>query len=293
MTGPFDSAWLKWGRAVVHQQTLEAEITRFVAESDGTELTFGWHYDPKRHGFPVDIAAFDPWPAHWGPILGDVIANFRSALDHAAWAIVQRGRRGATGFPLGKPEARDVYFPVVRTDYRDFNREITKKLVGARRADVALVRRMQPYHRGKRGYRRHAIYILNELSKSDKHRSVQPVQMLAVEGSYTVLHARDCEPTTDRRRPGVRRVKMNVGAEVGVVRVRKLGSSPEVDVDVTIGLSPGITELARLDEWLKVTGSMIRSFLILLGSKPPDEIVQLGDPLLFFALEDLPPHLRP
>jgi len=37
---------------------------------------------------------------------------------------------------------------------------------------------------------------------------------------------------------------------------------------------------------------MIRALLLILGSEPPDEIVELGEPAWFFPPGELPLHLR-
>jgi hypothetical protein len=263
MDQPFDSAWLKWGRAIVHVHALESEMAQLAANPKRNELTLGiGHYDPKRHGFPVEIAEVKPWPANWGVLLGDIAANFRSALDHCAWAIVHRGKGGANGFPLTKREAKQIYFPIVSTDARQLNGEISTKLIGARRADIAIVRRVQPYHRGTR-HGRHPLFVLNQLCNSDKHRAIEPVRMIASSGGYQFLARRDCVPTTDRRRPRLRIVPMEIGAEVGVVRVRKTGPEPDVDVDTHIGVRPGVVERTPLDEWLAKTARMVRAESVL------------------------------
>ncbi|MEX2256916.1 MAG: hypothetical protein WEC34_15890 [Acidimicrobiia bacterium] len=291
MDRPFDSAWLKWGRAVVHYHALEAEVTNYIANPDRHEYFLRWgDYDAKRHGFPITIASFTPWPTHWGVLLGDVVFNYRSALDHIAWAVVGRGRRAGT---LTEKEARNVYFPVVGTNAADFKRETVVKLIGARREDLALVRKTQPYLRGKRRAQRHVFTILNDLSIVDKHRTIQPVQTITMRGSYTILKMVRCEETRDTRQPRERRAVMEVGAEIGIVRVRKTGPDPEIDVGVTLDFTPGITPTNRLDEWLQVTGQLIRNLLIHLDPEPPNEIAQLGDPTWFFPPGQIPPHLRP
>src|SRR5205809_331201 len=71
MVEPFDSAWLKWGRAVVHSRALEKEIAGFVSGLDQDYLKFGIApYDPKRHGFAIGITEIKPFPASWGVLLG-------------------------------------------------------------------------------------------------------------------------------------------------------------------------------------------------------------------------------
>jgi hypothetical protein len=143
----FDSAWLKWGRAVVHLQALEADLDSFGPDSDRQPtLAVRAEYHPKRHGFGVYITHIDPAPAIWGLLLGDAANNLRSALDQLAWALVERGATPTT--TLNAPERNEIYFPIA--EYRNaFNGGLPRKLPGVSRADIAKVRRYQPYHRGK------------------------------------------------------------------------------------------------------------------------------------------------
>jgi hypothetical protein len=93
MDAPFDSAWLKWGWAVVHAQALHAEISSFFANVDPESLyATRTEYDPKRHRIIQRIATVEPLPPTVGLRLGDTASNFRAALDHLMYAVVSRGR---------------------------------------------------------------------------------------------------------------------------------------------------------------------------------------------------------
>ena len=106
----FLGAWLKWGQAVVHTQTLEIDVETFsVAAHDKPLLTLRTEYHPKRHGFAVIVdSVVVPIPVRWGLLLGDIANNYRSSLDHVAWALVVRGSTPphhpqaqiATGYPV-------------------------------------------------------------------------------------------------------------------------------------------------------------------------------------------------
>jgi len=111
----FDSAWLKWGRAVVHTHALNADIETFGPDG-GREPTFSVRaeYQPKRHGFAIIIDDIDALPPTWGLILGDVANNLRSALDQLAWALVTRGR--TPPHALTTKQQRNVYYPTRARD---------------------------------------------------------------------------------------------------------------------------------------------------------------------------------
>src|SRR5207249_4201368 len=108
--GPFDSAWFKWSRGVVHTKAFEAEVERLARDPDiNPKLTLTAEYDAKRHGFIPTITSMDPPPLEWSLTLGDIVHNYRSCLDHVAWALYQRGRRVGT---LTTRQERRIGFPI-------------------------------------------------------------------------------------------------------------------------------------------------------------------------------------
>lgn len=155
MADPFDSAWLKWGRAVLHAHDLFDEINALQLTEENFCKT-RTQYEPKRHCLSLRV----DWIADPPPILsvklGDVVHNYRSCLDHIAWALVGRGK---TPPPLIDDfEQAGVYFPIcsTRDEFNTCLEPVIKKgrivrrakLPGVRLADSAIVRRYQPYQRG-------------------------------------------------------------------------------------------------------------------------------------------------
>jgi hypothetical protein len=115
MDGLFDSAWLKWGRAVVHAEALVTDIGLVTTDPHRPrDFIFGYEYNAKRHGFVVDVARVEPLPPAWTLMLGDVAANLRSALEHLAWGIVHRGRGGRRDFPLNQGRSSRRLVPHLR-----------------------------------------------------------------------------------------------------------------------------------------------------------------------------------
>jgi len=126
-----------------------------------------------------------------GPIVGDYVQNLRSALDHLAWEMVQKG------------DGRDhnpnlVQFPIYsigrsrRTGsrrLRTFENQIEKNLPGVSREQKALARRHQPYHRGQ-----WQLATLAALSNQDKHRVITPT-LLFISPDIKQHHL---EPTSGR-----------------------------------------------------------------------------------------------
>jgi hypothetical protein len=131
MADPFDSAWLKWLQAVSNAEVLLDNIVTLAEQPDlKMESWFGQHYDAKRHCIRVFVEATDPFPVHWGTMLGDVIHNYRSCLDHVAWALYKRGRTPN----LTERQERAIYFPITskRKIFDDCLKGDRAKLPGVR-----------------------------------------------------------------------------------------------------------------------------------------------------------------
>jgi len=153
-----DSAWEKWHRAIEQSQALDEEI---AGDEYRIPLWLDTNSDPDHDVFRVE--AIPQTPLRWGVLIGEIVYNFRSALDHAVCAAVTlNGRdceRPRSQFPL-LSEKR--FWP----NHRD-------SISGLTRAQRALVRVYQPYQTWyrKRPFRKpHPLGMLAAMSNADKHR---------------------------------------------------------------------------------------------------------------------------
>ncbi|HEV7942871.1 MAG TPA: hypothetical protein VGP17_08740 [Solirubrobacteraceae bacterium] len=236
---------------------------------DEPTLTVRVDYQPKRHGFAIVITDIDPMPPTWGLLLGDIANNLRSALDQIAWAVVTRGSTPPDS--LSKGQRRQIYFPISK--HRDeFNAALPSKLPGATRADIARVRRYQPYHHPTRR-RWSALLQLAEINASDKHRTVQPVWAIPIATDIEVTHQRDCVLTRDETTS--KRKALQVNTELGFVRVRKTGPEPYIEVVPHLTAEPAFNEYTLLREWLKISIGWIQ-LLLYEFSELPDQIAGIG-----------------
>jgi hypothetical protein len=267
----FESAWLKWGRAVVHAQTLKADLDA-IGSDGGSQPTFTVEaeYQPKRHGFAVIVTDIDPMPPTWGLLISDIANNLHSALDQTAWAIVTRGRTPPG--TLSEKAQRKIYFPICK-DRLDFNGSLPTKLPGATRADIARVRRYQPYKhaRGIRAW--FAFALLAKINAGDKHRTTEPVWALPIRTAIEITHTRDC--VVPSRDSAGKRKALKVDTELVFVRARKTGPNPHIEVIPHLATEPAIQEHLLLREWLRVTifwtDKLLREF-----SEMPPQIERVG-----------------
>jgi hypothetical protein len=104
-----------------------------------------------------------PPPLRIGVVIGDLIHNLRSALDHLVWQLVLWN---------GEQPTRDNQFPVC-LERNDWPRAARRMLAGARSEHVDLVEAVQPYRRITPDSA--PLARLHALWNEDKHRVVMTV----------------------------------------------------------------------------------------------------------------------
>jgi hypothetical protein len=126
--------------------------------------------DPKTGRRTYDMVIKRELPDSVPFLIGDVVHNLRSALDHVAYEIVKRS---------GRPPSQGLVFPIKDTRKEVIDAIKSEIQVAAGSELVTLiVDRIQP-HEGGNG---HALWVLHRLDCIDKHRELLPaVDSLAFE----------------------------------------------------------------------------------------------------------------
>lgn len=268
----FDSAWLKWAQGLRHAEALEADIVRLGHEPNAYPvLAYRTEYQPKRHGFSVIAKEIAPIPVRWQLMLGDVANNYRSALEHLAWALVSRGRTPPPR--LTKWQENSVYFPI-HQERGEFNGKVSRQLPGVRRADLAKVRRYQPYHHGETVRPRHAFSLLASVNTGDKHRTVQPLWAVPVETGMQITKRRDCVVTGTR--PGGTSKPFELDAEIAFLHARRTGLDPYIEMDLKIRAEPTLGNVLGVRDWAEAAGIEIMKLLFEFSSQPSRKIREVG-----------------
>jgi hypothetical protein len=116
--------------------------------------------DGHRH-----LAWYEPPPALASAVVGDIVVNLRSALDHLVWGLAKPERRGKhTKFPIH-----------CRNSEKDM-KLFKAALAGVPKGAADAIERMQPYH-GPGEPRDRPLAVLAELVNEDKHRSLVSVRL--------------------------------------------------------------------------------------------------------------------
>jgi hypothetical protein len=267
----FDDAWLKWGWAVHHGVMLHAELKKALdAEVEGM-FTTASEYHPEFHGFSIRVDSMRPHPATWGLMLGDVLHGYRSALDNAAWAAVQRGTRLAH---LNDRERFKIAFPNPwEQTARAFNKSLGVKVPGAGKADIAVLRCAQPYHFSKRERARHVLPTLADKNNVDKHKTIQPV--LLVSRGYIAgdIESRDC---VVRRVVASHPDTLQVGIELARVYVRRAGPNPDIRVQAHLATTVFLDKDISIGAFLRDTRDWVAGVLRGFSECPHDLGERLG-----------------
>jgi len=166
---PLDGPLLKLTRADVHLRCLEREIRDF-RQSDAHRVIE--KYESKTGTYKYEPHTADT-PDCWGPLIGDIAHNLRSALDHLAWQLAILG-----GSTPGGPNARwgkgKISWPIYR-NAKNYRGQPNKRGVRPWRRDgllpahARLVRQFQPYQR-RQAAKSHPLWLLSHLSNIDKHQ---------------------------------------------------------------------------------------------------------------------------
>lgn len=160
MGHPLDSSRLKLARAREHFKLLDAERRVFLATQPCFYVPY-YDLDSGRHEIRARMIA-DP-PIRLGLLAGDVIHNYRTALDHLVYQVAARGPRGEAG------RGDRTQFPIFERK-RDFDSHVAIYLKGVPKDAVPVFELCQPYQGGER-----LISLIARLDDRDKHRVLTPV----------------------------------------------------------------------------------------------------------------------
>lgn len=192
MSEPFLGCRAKLSRALAYLQLLDQQIGTFGTWfQQNHPYSLVPHTDTQTGKTVVRLGVPTPQPTsevtrEWGLIIGDLVHNTRSALDHAIEELTIR----SIGTPLEKTE-----FPVFRKD-EHFCQENVKALEFAPNSGMyrirgvtydaaCLIETMQPYRRMP-DTERHHLAALTGLWNQDKHRVIPLVAMASSVQSFAL-----------------------------------------------------------------------------------------------------------
>jgi len=164
MAADLSGVWAKIARAEEHLALLDAKIRAFI-EGDPQPIALSIPYlDPDSGWYIVYGVVEQEPPPRLGVILGDVLHNVRSALDHLIWQLV---------LLRDKTPTRGNAFPTSFSE-DDWKSVINSLLQGVSGPHRAIIDTVQPYQ-GTDSPESTYLGMLKILSNVDKHQIVHPV----------------------------------------------------------------------------------------------------------------------
>lgn len=221
--------WLKAIWAKEHLDSLKAELL-IIQNSEPYRLTRKDDLEDGRHIARITLNDL-PWKL--ALIAGDFATCLRASLDHIVFQLAlltteERELPGRVSFPIFESE-----------------KNIERGLKGVPKDAIAIIRALQPYHRGDAA-KNTWLWKLNELSNLSKHRFI-PLDKNVTEFNFPALG-----PSDD-----VRIQELDDGCIVSILlsSKSKMDLAPTVSVDVIFGyktyeLGLRITDLEDIYEFV-------------------------------------------
>lgn len=157
----------KLQRAETHLQSLDDEWRDFV-ETQPYAVSHEFKPEPPNGRWTSRFVIERPIPLALSVIMGDVLHNLRSCLDHLVGCFVEQH-----GGEIGRHHT----FPIF-DDAKRFRARVQEHPKGGPLACIpqaspqwTLIEKSQPYHREDAG-REHPLAVLNEMVNIDKHRQL-------------------------------------------------------------------------------------------------------------------------
>lgn len=237
---------LKIERANEHVTDLHAFIIKFM-ESNPTEIIT--ERDPQGiQDWYVFRWTANP-PERISIIIGEVLYNLRSALDHLACALAKLN--GATTIS-------DVYFPFAGSE-QEFDSERTKRKMNRLSADaIKLIRELKPYRGGN-----DFLWCLNKLNCIDKHQVIIVAGAVVTQSQGT---AKMIAGTTAPLKFSVPRQIKRFEQEVkifGFPAGRDPGYEGEVSCEIAfrdVDIVDGYEVIVTLRQFIELTNNIVTGF---------------------------------
>lgn len=243
MPHPLDGCHAKIARAEELWQQLGSAFVLFLEEgpyrSEGS-------FDAGSSEWVLRFRVLEEPPLRWGILVGDVVHNLRSALDHLAWQLVL-----ANG---GEPTWR-TQFPIYSDEAAYLRAQGGQaQIAGMRDEDIELIEKLQPFRQPEGHEKPHHLAVLRELSNVDKHRVVHTTLVQTAGSQFRVYGLEDIS--------GIGHIKPQFGPLVDGAKLVRIGvvadgSEPRLSVDAQLQLNVAFADEGSLVRDENVPGVLL------------------------------------
>jgi hypothetical protein len=173
---PLDSSRRKIARAKKHLADLERETGAFFARPDMYQPFIEAH--PEKAGWTIlKVRFLEELPQEFEEIVGDVLGNLRSALDHAVFGIALAFAE-STNSP--KPKMDTACFPFAK-DAAHFENALKGRCASVPAELHSIFRDCKPYGGGNE-----PLWALNVIRGTDEHAILVPAATAAYIGGMEI-----------------------------------------------------------------------------------------------------------
>lgn len=220
-------------RARIHLGHLEGDIHAFV-KGGAYSVFFDDQYGVQGTTILRSQIVREPPVVKWGVLIGEIVHNLRSALDHMVYELSDR-EEGPAPDPLPlRDDWRNVGFPIWLDHPKPGKDPLQKYLWALPRGSEArtYIEGLQPFARGQD---RDPLWVLQEMWNADKHRaphivgflgSVHSIEKVMPDGAID-LFREVVENTVVTLDESVFDRPIEAGAEIGRITTRLTGPIPQ------------------------------------------------------------------
>lgn len=243
---PFGDIWLKFARAAEHLDALKASLLSIIEDDAHTAIK-------------IELGPSDTWRAvvnlpgvervdpEWSLLMGEILYQLRSILDHCVNAVVPR-------------MTSDTCFPVLESEAA-FDKNTSRQLEGMGSMERTVTKLLQPFWQNPASPRDSSPWALNELARLDRHRFIH------TSGLWLTADTRIAFDPPDH---GTIEYSMDLPGPLkhgGVIASgRRITTPAQADVGVSVTGVPDLV-LTSLDGYrsdLELSGLFVRGFDLLM-----------------------------
>ena len=224
MTISLNGCRAKVARAKEHKEILK-DYLRETFSTDKNRIGVGVRFDANTSEHVTYISRVPDLGDHFeyiALIVGDILQNLRSALDHLAWQLALWHTNGN----IKKP--RRVQFPIIDNP-QDFPKARNDALAEIYPAHQTIIERFQPY----KGIDGVLLGLLNGLCTVDKHRLVIPIMIRPADietGAGVARNLIEVGKFPYTSAVTLMAYPIELGAEIMRVRVAQRMLEPDVEI---------------------------------------------------------------
>lgn len=214
MLHPLDGPRLKTARAREQLDAFRSEQLAYFRREP--YYTFS-KFEPERGEYVTYYRVIDPPPPNLSVLIGDVVHNLSSALEHLTWQLVIASGNdpieGVTGFPIFEERSK-------------YEARAPRMMQGMKPEFVAHIERLQPYHR--ESPESDPLAVLRDIWNRDKHRLLVTTNAVIESGIVGISAVRDIELVGAAW--DIKIGNIEDGAEFASIPAVVTGPDPQVDM---------------------------------------------------------------